>query len=112
MDKNPPANEGTRVPSKVREDSKCHGAAKPVCHNYSARELQLLQFMLLEPVLYNKRSRCNEKPRHCNEEWALFSTTQESWSTTTKTQCKQKNKLKKIFFNVVKSDFTRSLIFE
>ena len=95
------------------EDSTCHGATKPVCHNYSARELQLLKFMFLEPVLYNKRNHCNEKPKHYNEEWPLFSTTQESQGTTTKTQCNQKNKLKKkIFFNVVKSDFTRSLIFE
>ena len=97
MDKNPPSNEGTRVRSKVREDSTCHGATKPVCPNYSARELQLLKFMLLEPVLYHKRSHCNEKPKHCNEERPLFSTTQESRGTTTKTQCNQKIKLKKIF---------------
>lgn len=59
--RNPPANEGTRVRSKVREDQTVATVrSKPVCHNYSARELQLLKFMLLEPVLYNKRSRCTK----------------------------------------------------
>ena len=26
--------QGTRVRALVREDPTCHGAAKPVCHNY------------------------------------------------------------------------------
>ena len=33
-----------------------------------AREPQLLKPTCLEPVLRNKRSHCNEKPTHCNEE--------------------------------------------
>ena len=32
--KNTPANAGDRSPSLVYEDSACHGAAKPVYHNY------------------------------------------------------------------------------
>ena len=33
---------GTWVWALVREDPTCRGAAKPVCHNYWAREPQLL----------------------------------------------------------------------
>ena len=33
VDKNPPM-QGTRVQALVREDPTCHGATKPVCHNY------------------------------------------------------------------------------
>ena len=33
-----------------------------------AREPQILKPVHLEPVLRNKRSHCNEKPAHCNEE--------------------------------------------
>ena len=32
--KNPPANAGTQVRSLVREDPTCHGATKPMSHNY------------------------------------------------------------------------------
>ena len=32
--KNPPANAGTQVQTLVWEDSTCHGATKPVHHNY------------------------------------------------------------------------------
>ena len=32
--KNPPANAGTWVPALVWEDPTCHGATKPVRHNY------------------------------------------------------------------------------
>ena len=72
--------QGTRVWSLVREDPTCHGAAKPVhhnywtcvlepvSHNYWAHEPQLLKLVRLEPVLHNKRSHLNEKPAHCNEE--------------------------------------------
>ena len=61
--------QGTRVRALVREDPICHGATKPVrhnywactlepvSHNYWARVPQLLQPMCLEPVLRNK-----EKP--------------------------------------------------
>ena len=33
--KNPPANaRRTRVRALVQEDPTCHGATKPMCHNY------------------------------------------------------------------------------
>ena len=44
----------TRVQSLVQEDSTCHGATEPMCHNYWA--------CALVSVLYNKRSHCNQKP--------------------------------------------------
>ena len=72
--------QGTRVWALVREDATCHRATKPVHHNYWACALepvshnywahvpQLLKPVSLESVLHNKRSRCNEKPAHRNEE--------------------------------------------
>ena len=73
--KNPPANAGDTGsilgPGRShtpREDPTCHGATKPVHHNYWAHMLQLLNPVCLEPMLHNKRSRCNEKPMHLNEE--------------------------------------------
>ena len=93
--------QGTWVQALVQEDPTCHGATKPVRHNYWAcaleplshncwaHELQLLKLvcsracvpqllspcaaapeacMWLEPVLCNKRSYCDEKPMHRNEE--------------------------------------------
>ena len=77
--KNPPAN--TTVWALVREDPTCHGANKPVHHNYLAWALepashnywahtpQLLKPACLEPVLCNKRSHYNEKPTHHNKEY-------------------------------------------
>ena len=71
--------QGTRVRALVGEDATCHGATKPVRHNYWACALepasheywahmpQLLQPACLEPVLHNKRSHHNEKPTHCKE---------------------------------------------
>ena len=38
--KNPPANAGNTVRSLIQEDPTCHGATKPVCHNYWACALQ------------------------------------------------------------------------
>ena len=32
--KNPPANAGDMVQALVQEDPTCHGATKPVSHNY------------------------------------------------------------------------------
>ena len=46
--------------------------------------LQALKPVPLEPMLGNKKSHCNEKPVHCNEERPLFSATRESWSTAKK----------------------------
>ena len=43
--------QGTWAEYLVQEDSTCHRATKPVCHNYWA-----LVWQLLEPVLCNKRS--------------------------------------------------------
>ena len=72
--------QGTRARSLVQEDSTCHGATKPVSHNYWAcalepvshnywaHEPQLLKLTCLEPILHIKRSHCNEKPAHRNEE--------------------------------------------
>ena len=85
--------QGTWVQSLVREDPTCRGATKPMLpnywspcalepvrhdywactlepasHNYWAHMPQLLKSARLEPVLHNKRSHCNEKPVHRNEE--------------------------------------------
>ena len=72
--------QGTRVQALVWEDPTCREEIKPVRHNYWAWALepvscnygahmpQLLKPMRLEPVLCNKRSHCNEKPAHRNEE--------------------------------------------
>ena len=72
--------QGTWVGALVREDPTCCGAPKPVHHNYWACALepashnywahvpQLLDPVRLEPMLRNKRSHCNAKPAHCNEE--------------------------------------------
>ena len=47
--------QGTQVRSQVWEDPTGLRVTKPSCHNYC-----------LEPMLLNKRSRCNEKPTCCN----------------------------------------------
>ena len=76
----PLPTQGTRVLSLVREDPTCHGATKPMRHNYWACTLeptshnywthvpQLLKSVRLDPVLRSKRSHRNEKPVHRNEE--------------------------------------------
>ena len=70
----------TWVLSLAWEDPICRGATKlvhhnywacalePARHSYWARAPQLLKPACLEPVLHNKRSHCNEKPVHRNEE--------------------------------------------
>ena len=72
--------QGTWVRALVREDPTCHGAIKPVWHNYWARVLepashnywahvpQLLKPERLDPVPPNKRSHRNEKSAHRDEE--------------------------------------------
>ena len=72
--------QGSWVQPLVWEDPICHGATKPVCHNYWAWavepashnywacEPQLLKPARLEPVLHNKRSHRSEKPAHSKEE--------------------------------------------
>ena len=84
--------QGTRVQVLVQKYSTCHGATKPVRHNYWACTPkpvshnywacaleptshkywalvpQLLKPVRLEPVLHNKRSHRNKKHVHRNEE--------------------------------------------
>ena len=72
--------EGTRVRALVREDPTFCRATKPVRHNYWACALeptshnywahmpQILKPGRLEPMLCTKRSHCNEKTAHHNEE--------------------------------------------
>ena len=71
--------QGTLVRALVREDPTRRRATKPVRHNYWACALepashywahmpQLLKPVRLEPMLRNKKSHCNEKPTHRNEE--------------------------------------------
>ena len=55
---------GTRVRSLVQEDPTCHGATKPMSHNY-------LGPLILEPVLCNKKSHCSEQPEHGNQSVAF-----------------------------------------
>ena len=56
--------QGTWVWSLVQEDYTCNGAAKPECHSYWARKLQLLKPLYLEPGLLNKSNHQGEEPAH------------------------------------------------
>ena len=67
--RNPPAKQVTRVRFLVWEDPTCHGATKPMGHNYWA--------CTLEPSSHNKRSRHNEKSTHCSKEEPPLTTTRE-----------------------------------
>ena len=51
--------QGTQVWSLVWEDPTCHGTTKSVCHNYWSPRAP-------EPVFWNKRSYCSEKPTDHN----------------------------------------------
>ena len=94
--------QGTWVRALVQEDPTCHGATKPMSHNYWGctlepashnywiRTPQLLKPACLEPVLHNKRSQHNKKPMHCNEEYPLLST-RESPRMATKNQRSQES---------------------
>ena len=69
--KNLSCNVGNIIQSFVKEDPTCHGATKPVCHNYWDCALELAScnywsLSTLEPVFYNKRSHLNENPTHHN----------------------------------------------
>ena len=70
----------------IREDLMCHGAAKRMCHSYWACALKPGNHNYWSPYACNKRSHCNEKPAHCNEEYPLLATTRESPCTAMKTQ--------------------------
>ena len=50
------------------------------------RELQILKPIHLKPVLHNKRSHHNEKPKHHNEEQDPATATRGSLHAATKTQ--------------------------
>ena len=56
--KNLPANAGDTGSIPGLEDSTCHRAAEPVCHNLGA--------CALEPMHHNQRSHRNERPVHCS----------------------------------------------
>ena len=60
------AMQRTQVQSLGWEDSTCHGAAKPVCHNCWVCVLQLPKPTSLEPMLCNEESHHSEKPLNCN----------------------------------------------
>ena len=53
--------QGTRVQSPGQKDPTCHRATRPVCHNYWACVLQLLEPTCQEPVLHDKRSHHSDK---------------------------------------------------
>ena len=93
--------QGTGVQALFWEDPTCHGATKPVRHNYSACVPQLLKPTCLEPVLHNKTNHLNEKPAHRNEEKPPLATTRESQRAATKTQCSQKLKKKKKSLQII-----------
>ena len=59
--------------------------------------------MRLEPMLHNKRSHCNEKSAHRNEEENPLGATRGSPRTATKTQHSKKIKINNFF----KKDHTR-----
>ena len=63
----------TQVRSLIQEDPTCHGATKPVHHNYWACALEPGNWNYwnphaLEPLLHKKISHHKEKPTHCNKE--------------------------------------------
>jgi len=61
VDRNLPANAGNVGSILGQEDPTHHGKTKPIRHKYWSPHFP-------EPMLGNKRSHCNEKPSHHNEE--------------------------------------------
>ena len=59
VDKNPPANAGHGFRSLVQEEPTCHGATKPVCHNYRA--------CTLEPRTTTPEPTCCDYRRPCTQ---------------------------------------------
>ena len=62
--------QGTLIQSLVQGDPTCHGATKPVYHNYWDGALEPVSHnywsvQALEPMLRNKSRQHNEKPTHC-----------------------------------------------
>ena len=79
--KNPPANAGDMGLIPGQEDPTCHETAKPLCHNYWNPRA-------LEPVLCNKRHRCNHRKyrKPC-----AVAKTQHSQQLTTKQKTQWRN---------------------
>ena len=75
--------QGTQVRPLVQQDFTCHGATKPMCHNYGSP-------CALEIGLHNKRSPHNEKRSHLKR--SPCSLPLQKDLAATKTQC---NPLKK-----------------
>ena len=70
--KNLPANAGDMGSVLGQGRRQCHGATKSMQHLPSPHSTELKSCnyrspCALEPVLHNKRSPRNEKPRHCNQ---------------------------------------------
>ena len=107
--------QGTRLWSLVWEDSTCHRATKPVCHNYwslgsGTREPQLLspRAATTEPMFHNKRSHHNEKPQ---QRVAPFTSTRESLYTAMESQHNQKFMLIYLAFTHLTIFLVSSLLF-
>ena len=74
--KNLPANAGGhrfdlwsgKIPHAEEQLSLHATTTEPVRHNYSACVPRLLKPGCLQPVIHNRRTHCNEKPMHRNEE--------------------------------------------
>ena len=86
---NLPANAGDMGSIPAQEDSTCHGATKPVCHNYCTCALepgncsywahmpQLLKPTCPRAHAPQQKKHHNEKPMHCSEEEPLLTETRE-----------------------------------
>ena len=61
VDRNPPASAGDM--NSIPGPGRSH-----MPQSNLAQMRQLLKYVCLEPVLHNRRSPCNEKPRHRKEE--------------------------------------------
>ena len=52
--------------------------------------VETIEPMTLEPMLYDERGHCNEKPAHCNQRTLLIAATRESPLAATVTQRSKK----------------------
>ena len=71
--------QGTRVRALVWEDLTCHGATRPVSHNYGACASGAC-------APQQEKDHDSERPAHRDEEWPPLAATRESPCTETKTQ--------------------------
>ena len=58
--------QGTRVPSLVWKDSTCHRVTRAHVPQLLSLSAVTTEALLLEPVLCNKGSQHNKKPKHHN----------------------------------------------